>query len=97
VNAVGNDEVLMLIGFCAASENGFGLLTTCNDLNDGETVDSAMLCVLMCLTTVKIVAKATPAVPLSIGKHETRVVSRGYGCAWENSRGVNSRVVGPKD
>jgi hypothetical protein len=34
------------MGFCATSEGGFGL-RKCNDLKDGDTADSVMLCVVI--------------------------------------------------
>jgi hypothetical protein len=44
---------------------------TCNDLYDGEIVSSVILRT-GCLAVVKIVTKATPAVPISIGKARGR-------------------------
>jgi hypothetical protein len=40
---------------------------TCKDLYDGEIVDCS---VSVCLVAIKIVAKATPAIPFRSGKHE---------------------------
>jgi hypothetical protein len=40
----------------------------CNDLNDGDIVDSITLCVGVLAVVKMCLAKTTPTVPFSIGK-----------------------------
>jgi secreted trypsin-like serine protease len=83
-----NNEVFTVIGFGATSD-----CKTCNELDDGDIVDSVMLCA---------------GVPGN-GQHfceggssgpiytHLGMVSWGYGCAWENFSSVYSRVSGTKN
>jgi hypothetical protein len=81
-----NHEALVLIDSVAALEDGFGSTgglqkvcinridyVTCNDLCDEEIVDCS---VSVCLAAIKIVAKATPAIPFRSGKHEPEGLDR---------------------
>jgi hypothetical protein len=104
-----NNDVLTVIGFGATSEGGYGssLLQevnvnyidyeTCDDLYNGDIVDSVMLCAGV-PGGGKDSCQGDSGGPI-FDQEGTQigVVSWGYGCARENSPGVYSRVSGAKD
>jgi trypsin len=113
VNSVGsnpaNNDVLTVIGFGATSEGGPGSsplkevnvnyidYETCNNLYNGDIVDSVMLCAGV-PGGGKDSCQGDSGGPI-FDQEGTQigVVSWGYGCARENSPGVYSRVSGAKD
>jgi trypsin len=104
-----NNDVLTVIGFGATSEGGNGSsrlqevnvnyidYQTCNNLYNGEIVDSVMLCAGV-PGGGKDSCQGDSGGPIFDQEGtQVGVVSWGYGCARENSPGVYSRVSGVKD
>ena len=113
VNSVGSNpaynDVLTVIGFGAISEGGYGSsrlqevnvnyldYETCNELYNGDIVDSVMLCAGV-PGGGKDSCQGDSGGPI-FDQEGTQigVVSWGIGCARENFPGVYSRVSGAKD
>jgi len=113
VNSVGSNpaynDVLTVIGFGALSEGGYGSsrlqevnvnyldYETCNELYNGDIVDSVMLCAGV-PGGGKDSCQGDSGGPI-FDQEGTQigVVSWGIGCARENFPGVYSRVSGAKD
>jgi trypsin len=104
-----NNDVLTVIGFGTTSEGGYGSsrlqevnvnyidYETCNDLYNGDIVDSVMLCAGV-PGGGKDSCQGDSGGPIFDQEGtQVGVVSWGYGCARENSPGVYSRVSGVKD
>jgi secreted trypsin-like serine protease len=70
----------------------------CNDLNNGDSVDSVMLCVGVpgCAKDICEVGSEGPIFDRE-GTKTGVVLSWGYGCIRENFPGVYSHVSGTKD
>jgi trypsin len=103
-----NDDVLTVIGFGATSEGGYGSsrlqevnvnyidYETCNELYDGDIVDSVMLCAGV-PGGGKDSCQGDSGGPIFDSQGtQVGVVSWGYGCAQANFPGVYSRVSGAK-
>jgi trypsin len=113
VNSVGsnpaNNDILTVIGFGATSEGGnqanklkkvnvnYIDSATCNNLYDGDIIDSVMLCAGVDGGGKDSCQGDSGGPIFDQDRVQVGVVSWGYGCAQENYPGVYSRVSGAKD